>query len=180
MAGPVVAAAVILPMDFFCPELRDSKKLKRKKICELAYFIKKSALSFGIGVVDSEFIDKNDILTATFLAMQKAVSHLSIKPDLLLIDGSQTNPFLKEFQQFAIVDGDDKIPLISAASIIAKDYRDSIMEQYALIYPDYCFEKHKGYGTPLHRSLIQKHGLSPIHRKSFCKWLKKFDEMRLI
>lgn len=180
LAGPVVAAAVILPMDFFCSEIKDSKRLRRNKIKKLAQYLKGAALSFGIGVIEADFIDKNDILTATFIAMKEAVTQLSLQPDVLLLDGNQKNPFLKEYPQFAIIDGDDKVPVISAASIIAKDYRDTLMEAYAELYPEYFFEKHKGYGTPLHRSLIKKYGLSPIHRKSFCCSLKNCDEMRLL
>lgn len=171
LAGPVVAAAVVLPMDFFCPEIKDSKKLSRKKISYLAEYIKKVAISYGIGVGEVELIDRSDILTATFYAMREAVLNLSVKPDVLFVDGNLTNPFLKEYKQVPIVDGDSKLQLISAASILAKDYRDSLMENYAQIYPQYGFEKHKGYGTPLHKSLIEKYGLSPIHRRTFCQWL---------
>lgn len=179
LAGPVVAAAVILPVDFFSSEIRDSKKLKRQKIKELATFIKANALSYSIALKEAKFIDDNDILTATFLAMEEAVLKLSIKPDVLFIDGNLKNPFLKKYNQIAVVGGDDKVPLISAASIIAKDYRDTLMEEYAKIYPQYCFEKHKGYGTSLHRMLIEKFGLSPIHRKSFCKGINS-NNVRLL
>jgi len=169
LAGPVVAAAVILPMDFFCADIKDSKKLKRAQIKKVSELIKQNASAYAIGVVDSSIIDEKDILTATFMAMKYAVDNLKIKPDVLLIDGNQKNPYLKEFEQYPVVDGDAVVPVISAASIIAKDYRDTLMEEYSKSFPEYFFERHKGYGTKLHLEMIKKHGLSPLHRKSFCK-----------
>lgn len=169
LAGPVVAAAVILPEGFLHSEIKDSKKLNREKIKEVAHIIKDKSLAYAIGLREPDFIDKNDILTATFLAMQDAVLNLKIKPQVVLIDGNHTNPYLKDFEQIAVVDGDDKIIAISAASIIAKDFRDTLMEEYAHLYPEYGFEKHKGYGTSFHRKMIVHYGMTPIHRKSFCK-----------
>lgn len=169
LAGPVVAAAVILPEGFLHSEIKDSKKLNREKIKEVANIIKDKALAYAIGLRDSVFIDKNDILTATFLAMKDAVLTLKIKPQVVLIDGNHTNPYLNGFEQLAVVGGDDKIIAISAASIVAKDFRDTLMEEYAYLYPEYGFEKNKGYGTPFHRKMILNHGMTPLHRKSFCK-----------
>lgn len=175
LAGPVVAAAVILPVDFFCDEIKDSKKLKRAQIKRLSDIIKLNATAYAIGVVTPDIIDKTDILNATFLAMKMAVDELSLKPDVILIDGNLRNPYLLQFEQYPVVDGDALVPTISAASIIAKDYRDTLMEEYAKLFPEYFFEKHKGYGTKLHIEMIRKYGLSSLHRKSFCR---KFIETK--
>lgn len=177
LAGPVVAAAVILPVDFFCEEIKDSKKLKRAQIKKLSDIIKLNATTYAVGVVDSDIIDKTDILSATFLAMKYAVDKLSIRPDVILVDGNLKNPYLQQFKQYPVVDGDAFVPAISAASIVAKDYRDTLMEEYAKIYPEYFFEKHKGYGTKLHVEMIKKYGLSSLHRVSFCrKFVEKNQE----
>lgn len=171
LAGPVVACAVILPEGFFLPEIKDSKKLSSKKIRELAEQIKKEALSYAIGFRDNHFIDRNDILTATFYAILDAVCGLKIKPDILLMDGNQKNPFIKDIPQKAIIKGDDKVLAISSASIIAKDFRDRLMIEYSKKFPNYGFEKNMGYGTKFHISALKKFGPCEIHRKSFLKFL---------
>lgn len=169
LAGPVVAAAVILKKNYSNPLIIDSKKLNSKKIQELAEVVKKEAISFAIGLKDAQFIDKHDILTATFRAMEEAFYKLKIKPSLIHIDGHLKNPYIKEIEQIALVKGESKSVAIAAASIIAKDFRDKLMVEYAKDYPQYAFEKHKGYGTKLHLEMIKKYGPSPIHRRSFLK-----------
>lgn len=169
IAGPVVAAAVILPKNFQHNLLIDSKKLNAKNIKIMAEIVKNHALTYAFGIRDANFIDKNDILTATFRAMEEAYRKLTIVPSLILIDGNMKNPFIKGVKQIALVKGESKSAAIAAASIIAKDYRDILMLEYSKIYPQYAFEKHKGYGTKLHFQLLRQFGPSPIHRKSFAK-----------
>jgi ribonuclease HII len=169
LAGPVVAAAVVFRKDYHNPHIIDSKKLNPKNIGELAKEIKKNAISYGIGVRDASYIDQTDILTATFKAMEDAYKSLEIKPSIVLIDGHLINPFIKGISQKAIVKGDSKCVTIAAASILAKEYRDNLMIEFSKKYPQYHFEKHKGYGTKLHYELLNKYGPCPIHRKSFLK-----------
>lgn len=128
--------------------------------------IKQKALSYGIGIVDAKTIDEINILQATFLAMRKALEQLSVEPDLVLVDGNHKIPDIK-FNQQAIVSGDAKSACIACASILAKVTRDRIMLDYAKMYPEYGFEKHKGYGTKVHLEAIKKYGASPIHRLTF-------------
>ncbi len=173
IAGPVVASAVVFKKDYINPLFIDSKKLNPKKIEELAEIIKVEAVSFAIGLRDAEYIDKHDILTATFKAMEDAFNKLKIKPSLIFIDGHLKNPYIKNVQQIALVKGEEKSVAIAAASIIAKDFRDKLMMEYAKEFPQYAFEKHKGYGTKLHLEMLKKYGPSPIHRKSFLKSLSK-------
>lgn len=173
LAGPVVAAAVILRKNYSNPLIIDSKKLNSKKIQELAELIKSEAVSFGIGLKDAEFIDKHDILTATFKAMEEAFNKLKVKPSIIHIDGHLKNPYIKEVDQIALIQGESKSISIAAASIIAKDFRDRLMIDYAKKYPQYGFEKHKGYGTKLHLEMLKKYGPSPIHRQSFLKSILK-------
>ncbi len=169
LAGPVVSAAVILPEGFSCSEIKDSKKLNSKKIKELAQLIKNIAISYAIGVKDNIFIDQSDILRATFFSMVEAIDQLCVKPELILIDGNQRNPYIKNIPQKTIVDGDSKVIAISAASIIAKDFRDTLMIEYSKKFPNYNFDKNKGYGTKLHIEAIKRYGLCEIHRRSFLK-----------
>lgn len=178
LAGPVVASAVVLPEGFFLPEIKDSKKLNSKKISELAQLIKSVAVSYSLGFRDNKFIDDTDILTATFYSMADAVNSLSVKPDIVLIDGNQENPFIKNILQKAVIKGDSKVIAISAASIIAKDFRDKLMIEYSKKYPQYGFEKNMGYGTKYHRDAIKRYGICEIHRKSFLKDLL-IEENRL-
>jgi ribonuclease HII len=170
LAGPVVAAAVILPQNLTIEGINDSKKLTPKKRELLFEEIKEKALSFSIAVVDNKIIDEINILQATFKAMASAAQDLKAKPDLLIIDGSHKIPqnyFSLPCPQEAIISGDAKSANIAAASILAKVARDKIMDDYAKLYPQYGFEKHKGYGTKAHMQAIEKFGACPIHRMTF-------------
>lgn len=167
LAGPVYAAAVILPIDLEIDGLNDSKKLSEKKREALFDIICEKAISYSIGIATEEEIDEINILNATFLAMRRAVDGLHIKPDYALIDGNQ-HPGLSIADE-TVVKGDGKSMSIAAASILAKVSRDRFMLEIAQKYPEYCFEKHKGYGTKLHYEMIEKYGVSPVHRKSFLK-----------
>lgn len=166
LAGPVVAAACILPNGAFFEHLNDSKQLTSEQRDILFEQITTcSGLFYGIGIVDVETIDEINILRGTLLAMQKAVAALPVKPDYLLIDGNQLPLF--SIPAKAIVGGDALSISIAAASIIAKVTRDRMMEKLDAQYPLYSFKKHKGYATPQHLNAIKLHGPSPIHRKSF-------------
>jgi ribonuclease HII len=165
LAGPVVAAAVILDPKYPIDGLADSKKLSENQRNRLAVLIKKHALSYAIAQASVTEIDSLNILQATFLAMQRAVSGLSVLPDQVLVDGNRL-PVLTVPAQ-AIVKGDSKIKAISAASILAKVTRDAIMVAYNNEYPDYSFHIHKGYGTKLHIAEIEKYGCLSIHRRTF-------------
>lgn len=171
LAGPVVTAAVIFPDDyeqFPIIGLRDSKKLSPKKREELDILIRERALCFAFGRAESWEIDELNILEATMLAMIRAISHLKIKPDKILIDGNKA-PNIRDIPIETIIKGDDLIPEISAASIIAKVKRDHEMNVYHEFYPEYDFLKNKGYGTAKHLEALQKFGLTSLHRKSFLK-----------
>ena len=165
LAGPVVAAAVVLPADAILQGLDDSKKLSPTRREELFPKIQTQAVVYGVAVVNPEVIDKINILQAALLAMQQAVEQLQPVPDLLLIDGNQKTA--SSIEQWAIVKGDSKSLSIAAASVLAKVTRDHIMQDYHHLYPQYEFARHKGYGTKLHRDLIAKHGPCPIHRNTF-------------
>lgn len=165
LAGPVVSAAVILNEDLEHELIKDSKQLT-EKARELAFsFICENAISVGIGVVSPKFIDNYNILNATLEAMKKAVLNLSPEPDLLLVDGIHRVPV--NICQRCIKKGDRKVKSISAASIVAKVYRDRIMMALHLEYPEYGFERNKGYGTKEHLSALLKYGPSPVHRLTF-------------
>ncbi|MDR1942195.1 MAG: ribonuclease HII [Endomicrobium sp.] len=168
LAGPVCAAAVILPPDAKINGLNDSKKLTAKKREFLFEEIKQKALAFSIELSDNKTIDDINILQAVFAAMRSAVLNLKIKPDLCLIDGNHKIAGLS-LPQEAVIGGDAKSACIAAASILAKVTRDALMLEYAKIYPQYGFEKHKGYGTKMHIEAIRKFGACPIHRLSFNK-----------
>ena len=165
LAGPVVAAAVIFPSKVNIPGLNDSKKLSANKREELFPKIQEISVAFGLAVVDQKVIDKINILQAARLAMKQAVETLKITPGLLLIDGNQKID--STLNQWAIVKGDSRSLSIAAASVLAKVTRDRIMDGYHKLYPQYEFNRHKGYGTRLHRNLIQEHGPCPIHRSTF-------------
>jgi ribonuclease HII len=165
LAGPVCAAAVILPPDLEIPGLNDSKKLSDKRRRELFPIIKDNALAYGIAFASEPEIDSINILQATFLAMDRAISQLSIKPDLLLIDGNRAKDFAIPAK--TVVHGDSLSASIAAASILAKVTRDDFMMEIAAKYPQYGFEIHKGYGTKAHCSALLEHGPSPIHRITF-------------
>ena len=167
LAGPVCAAAVILPRNCIIDGLNDSKKLTSKKRDYLYDVIKEKSLSFSIAYASVEEIEQFNILEATFLAMNRAINGLDIKPDFALIDGNQSKGIT--IDNMTVVKGDSKCSNIAAASILAKVSRDRYMLEISKEYPQYYFEKHKGYGTKLHYECINKHGITAIHRKSFLK-----------
>ncbi len=169
LAGPVYAAAVILPKDCFIAGLNDSKKLSEKKREELYDVIIEKALAYSIFSVDEKRIDEINILNATYDAMNGAVNSLKLTPDYVLIDGNRTQGMNIEHE--TVVKGDAKSASIAAASILAKVARDRYISEIAKEYPLYHFEKHKGYGTVLHTEAILKYGPSPIHRRTFLKKL---------
>ena len=169
LAGPVCAAAVILPEHLELPGLTDSKKLTDKKRRELYPIIKEQAIAYGIGFADEREIDEINILQATFLAMSRALEQLGVKPDLALIDGHRAKDFGIPVK--TVVKGDSLSANIAAASVLAKVTRDDLMVEMARQYPEYGFEIHKGYGTKAHYAALREHGPSPIHRMTF---LKKF------
>ena len=169
LAGPVYAAAVILPPDCEIEGLNDSKKLTEKKREALFDVIIEKALAYGIGTASEKEIDEINILNATFLAMKRAVEALEIKPDLALIDGNQKPKIGSDITEVTVVKGDAKSMSIAAASVLAKVSRDRYMLEMAEKYPQYEFEKHKGYGTKLHYEKIAEYGISDIHRRSFLK-----------
>jgi len=169
LAGPVCAAAVILPPHLEIPGLNDSKKLSDKRRRELMPVIKEQALAYGIGFASHEEIDEINILQATFLAMERALAQLEIRPDLALIDGNRQKDFGLPVQ--TVVQGDSLSANIAAASVLAKVTRDDLMLEMAENYPQYGFEIHKGYGTKRHYEALREFGPSPIHRMTF---LKKF------
>lgn len=170
LAGPVVAACVLIDSDFQITDdnlnaVKDSKKLTEKKREELFDIIKDN-FRVGVGICDHNTIDRVNILQATFLAMKKAIGDLKQKPDFILLDGKFPIPNMSTHQK-PVIQGDNLVFSIAAASIIAKVTRDRIMLQMHEIYPDYAFDKHKGYGTKLHMELLNKNGACSIHRKTF-------------
>ena len=170
LAGPVVAAAVILRPRRPIEGVADSKQLSPEERTRLSIVIRREALCFGIGWADHAEIDALNILQATFLAMRRALLAMTLLPDHLLVDGNRL-PKLhglgKELTARAIIEGDVSQPAISAASILAKTARDEYMNQMHTIYPEYCFSDHKGYATPDHQRLLVLHGPCPLHRRSF-------------
>ncbi|NDW10260.1 ribonuclease HII [Dysgonomonas sp. 520] len=166
LAGPVFAAAVILPADFYCEELNDSKQLSEKARYRLRPVIEEKAISFAIGIVDHEEIDKINILNASFLAMHRAIASLNCEPQHLLIDGNRFKKY-GDIKHSCIVKGDSKFQPIAAASILAKTYRDDFMMNLHNEFPHYKWDKNKGYPTAEHRKAIEIHGVSPYHRLSF-------------
>lgn len=166
LAGPVVAAAVILPKNFKNDILTDSKILSEKKRELLRPIIEKEAIAWGVGIVSPEEIDEINILNASFLAMHRALDKLKKTPNLLLIDGNRFNKY-KKTENVCIVKGDGKYLPIAAASILAKTYRDDIMKAYHAEFPVYDWNKNKGYPTKAHRQAIRDFGTTNYHRKSF-------------
>jgi ribonuclease HII len=165
LAGPVVSAVVILPRGYHNPNLKDSKKLSERQREKLYEEIISVAVDWAIGRVEVEEIDKFNILQATKASMIRAVDNLKTKPDKLFVDGLR--PPLFKYPTQAIIDGDKHIPVISAASIVAKVTRDREMIEMDKLYPGYGFASHKGYGTAKHKSALMERGFCPIHRKSF-------------
>lgn len=169
LAGPVCAAAVILPAYISIPGLNDSKKLTDKKRRELFPIIKENAIAYAIAIADEKEIDEINILQATFLAMERAINQLEVKPQIALIDGNRAKDFGLPVE--TIVHGDSLSASIAAASVLAKVTRDDIMLQMAEMYPAYGFDVHKGYGTKAHYDALREFGPCPIHRMTF---LRKF------
>lgn len=167
LAGPVVCAAVIMPLDDIIEGVDDSKKLSAKKRERLSELILKKAVAARISLIEPEKIDEINILEATKLCMKDAVENLEIKPDFVLTDGNMKLDI--SFPQQSIIKGDALSYTIGAASIVAKVYRDNLMDGYAETYPEYCFISNKGYGTAEHIAAIEKYGLTPVHRRSFTK-----------
>ena len=173
LAGPVCAAAVILPPHLRIPGLNDSKKLSDKRRRELFPMICDQALAYGIAFATEQEIDEINILHATFLAMERALTQLKIRPDLVLIDGNRQKDFGLPVK--TVVKGDSLSANIAAASVLAKVTRDDFMVRQAEQFPEYGFEIHKGYGTKAHYAALEQYGACPIHRKTF---LKKFYEQK--
>lgn len=166
LSGPVYAAAVILPKDYKNKTLNDSKQISEKKREILRIEIEKNAISFGVGIVDNNEIDKINILNASFLAMHRAIDQLKQPPGLLLIDGNRFTPY-QQIPHECIIKGDGKFLSIAAASILAKTYRDEFMFSAHQKHPEYGWNKNKGYPTKTHRAAIKEFGATTLHRQSF-------------
>ncbi len=166
LAGPVVAAAVILPSNFTHPLLNDSKQLTEKQRYELRPIIEEQALAFGVSYISEEKIDEINILQASILAMHKAIDELKIVPEHIIVDGNKFKPY-KEIPHTTIVKGDAKFLSIAAASVLAKTYRDDFMAEIATEFPQYGWEKNKGYPTKKHREAIKQYGSTNYHRMTF-------------
>lgn len=170
LAGPVVCAAVIMPQNAVIEGVDDSKKLSAKKREALDVLIRQNAIAYAICRIEPQVIDEINILEATRLCMKNAVESLAVSPGFVLTDGNMTLDI--SIPQRSLIKGDSLCYSIGAASIIAKVYRDKIMDEYALTYPQYGFEKNKGYGTAAHIAAIKEAGICPIHRRSFTKkWI---------
>lgn len=172
LCGPVSCAAVILPPDFECEQLNDSKQLSEAKRNELREIIERDALAWAVVMVGPEEIDRINILNASIAGMQRALDALKIRPDHILVDGNKFQPYLDPVKQMQIahttvVKGDATYMSIAAASILAKTHRDELMAEYALKYPGYGWEKNMGYPTKIHKEGLAKLGPTPIHRRSF-------------
>lgn len=172
LCGPVSCAAVILPPDFVCEELNDSKQLSISKREELRELIEREALAWSVVMVEAEEIDRINILNASIIGMQRALDTLQLRPDHILVDGNKFFPYLDPVKQMQIphttvVKGDATYMSIAAASILAKTHRDILMHNYAFQYPGYGWEKNMGYPTKAHRAAIARLGITPIHRKTF-------------
>jgi ribonuclease HII len=165
LAGPVVACAVILPFDLSIEGVNDSKLLSCQKREKLLPEIKKKSLAYSFGIISSEEIDDINIKNASLKAMQNAVDGLKIRPSCVLVDGNSSIPM--DLPQKKIIKGDRLSHTIACASILAKVFRDKMMQEFDMLYPEYKFSIHKGYGTKLHKAIIKKNGITPIHRKSF-------------
>lgn len=166
LAGPVFAAAVILPKEFYDPRLDDSKKMSRRNRESLREIIEKEAVAWAVEKVKAEEIDRINILKASIKAMQQAVRRLSVKPDFLLVDGNRFSPF-DNYKYATIIHGDAIYASIAAASVLAKTHRDEYMKELAGQYPNYGWDRNMGYPTAEHIEAIRKYGLTPYHRKSF-------------
>ena len=181
LAGPVVAVALNWGKKHIIEGVKDSKKISQKKRLTLYREIIENANDIGIGIVHENQIDEINILQSTFLAMRKAVGNLSIKPDILLVDGNKAD--IKHYEQKNIIKGDSLSYSIACASIIAKVTRDNLMLEFSKVFPEYNFDKHKGYGTKFHLEMIEKYKSTPIHRKSFnpvSKFLPKVKDFNTV
>ncbi|RLD63527.1 MAG: ribonuclease HII [Bacteroidetes bacterium] len=166
LAGPVVAAAVILPLNFKNDILNDSKQLSEKQRDKLRIIIEKEALAWAVGIVDHKMIDEINILNASILAMHYAIEKLKIEPEHLIIDGNRFKTY-KKIPHQCIIKGDAKYLSIAAASVLAKTHRDELMQELDKEFPEYFWTKNKGYPTKQHREAIKQNGISPFHRKSY-------------
>jgi ribonuclease HII len=166
LAGPVFAAAVILPKEFKHDDLNDSKQMNLENRNLLRKIIEQNALAYAVGMVSNEEIDEINILNASFLAMHRALDQLNVRPEFLLIDGNRFIPY-QQIPHTCIVKGDSKYLSIAAASVLAKTYRDEYMEKLDAEYPEYDWQNNKGYPTPKHKKSISEYGISPYHRRSF-------------
>ena len=166
LAGPVACAAVILPPDFYCEEINDSKQLSEKKREKLRPVIEQNAVAWAVVMVEPEEIDRINILNASIQGMRRALEALSVSPQHILVDGNRFMPF-KNIPHTTVVKGDAKFLSIAAASILAKTHRDELMTRLAKEYPGYAWEVNKGYPTKAHREAISKLGPTPCHRKTF-------------
>jgi ribonuclease HII len=176
LAGPVFAAAVILPAKFRHPLLNDSKQVAEEDRNKLRPIIERKALAWAVGIVDHEEIDRINILQASFKAMHLAIDQLNIRPELLLIDGNRFAPYFGIVHE-CVIQGDGIYSSIAAASILAKTHRDEYMRKMHLDHPHYGWDHNKGYGTVHHRRQISIHGFSPIHRRTFRVDLSNFEEV---
>lgn len=167
LAGPVCAAAVILPPDFSLPLLNDSKQLSRAHREEYAEVIKEHAIAYAIGEASAEEIDKYNILAATFLAMERATEQLRPQPEYLLIDGNRFCPQSTTIPYETLIKGDSRVASIAAASVLAKVHRDRLMQEAADDYPQYGWDHNAGYGTKEHLAALHTYGVTPLHRRSF-------------
>lgn len=174
LCGPVVAGACILPLDFDCSGLNDSKKLSEKKREALYEIIKEKAIAWAVGEASPAEIDEINILNASMLAMRRAIANLQVKADYALVDGNVVRDFPIEAQ--AVVKGDAKVASIAAASILAKVTRDRMLLDLDQAYPQYGLAKHKGYPTKEHREAVRKYGVAPIYRKTFLRFLQKEEQ----
>lgn len=166
LAGPVVAAAVILPANFKHSMLNDSKQMSDKQRKELRPYIEENAIAWAVGIVSPQEIDEINILNASFLAMHRALDQLKVKFSEILVDGNRFKKY-HDYTHHCIIKGDGKYKSIAAASVLAKTYRDDIMDDLHLQFPDYAWEKNKGYPTVAHRTAIKERGTTPHHRMSF-------------
>jgi ribonuclease HII len=174
LAGPVFAAAVILPKDFFHPLLNDSKQLSATERNEVRPFIEANAIAWAVGIADHSEIDTINILNASFLAMHRALDQIRLKPSRLLIDGNRFKQY-KSIKHQCIIEGDAKYASIAAASILAKTYRDEFMVSIDQMHPVYLWKKNKGYATREHRTAILTHGICNFHRKSFTLYPEQLE-----
>ncbi len=170
LAGSLFAAAVILPPDYHNAKLNDSKKLTAKVREQLREEIVKEAIAWGVGEVSAAEVDEINVLNGAFLAMERAIMALKVVPELLLIDGNRFRQKLTTTHYECIIKGDGKVASIAAASILAKTFRDDYITKCGLVYPQYGFASNKGYPTKKHKEAIFEHGISDIHRKTFCSF----------